>query len=153
MADNNLVNGLEISKANLNGKCEDCIMGHQTRCPFDKETEKALDPLELVSFDLWGLSHTQSAGGKVYMMIIVDAGTSYKHGAYLSDKSNSTTLAAFDAFRTQAEKTTGRTVHRIRSDGAFETATWKDYCQRNGIVHELTAPYSSSQNGLAERTI
>ena len=28
-------------------------MGHQTRRPFNKETEKVLDPLELVSFDLW----------------------------------------------------------------------------------------------------
>jgi hypothetical protein len=27
------------------------------------------------------------------MMIIVDAGTSYKYGAYLSDKSDATTLA------------------------------------------------------------
>ena len=153
MADKNLVDGLVISDANLNGKCEDCIMGRQTRRPFDKETEKVLDPLELVSFDLWGASRTQSAGGKVYLMIIVDAGTSYKHGAYLADKSDSTTLAAFDTFRTQAEKMTGHPIRRIQSDGAFETTTWKEYCQRNGIVHEFTAPYSSSQNGLAERAI
>ena len=85
-------------------------MGHQTCCPFDGETKKELDPLELISFDLWGLSHVQSAGGKVYMMIIIDAGTSYKYGAYLEDKPDSTTLATFDIFCFQAEMMMGRKV-------------------------------------------
>lgn len=30
MANNNLVNGLIISEMNINGKCEDCILGRQT---------------------------------------------------------------------------------------------------------------------------
>src|ERR1700678_509434 len=153
MAKHNLVDGLMISEDSLNGKCEDCIMGRQTRRPFDGETDKGLDPLDLVSFDLWGSSRVQSAGGKLYLMIIVDAGSSYKHGAYLSDKSENTTFTAFEAFRAQAEKTTRRKLRRLRADGAFNTGGWKDYCQQNGIVHELTAPYSSSRNGLAERAI
>src|SRR6202522_3440217 len=153
MARHNLVDGLIISDTTINGKCEDCIMGRQTRRPFDGETEKDLGPLSLVSFDLWGPSRVQSAGGKVYLMIIVDAGTSYKHGAFLADKSDNTTLAAFKAFHIQAENTTGRKLRRLRADGAFNTGAWKDYTQQNGIVHELTAPYSSSRNGLAERAI
>ena len=153
MANNKLVDGLTISESTLNGKCEDCIMGRQTRRPFDGETEKVLDPLELVSFDLWGPSRTQSAGGKVYLMIIVDAGTSYKYGAYLADKSDSTTTAAFDIFRTHSEAATGRKIRRLRSDGAFNTAVWKETCQKHGIAQEFSAPYSSAQNGLAERAI
>lgn len=153
MAKNNLVDGLMISEEALNGKCEDCIMGRQTRRPFDGETSKSLHPLELVSFDLWGPSRTQSASGKVYLMIIVDAGTSYKYGAYLADKSDTTTLNAFNLFRTQAETDTGHKIKHLRSDGAFDTAAWKDYCQPLGIRQEFTAPYSSSQNGLAERAI
>lgn len=85
-------------------------MGRQTRRPFDGETAKNLIPLELVSFDLWGPSRTQSVGGKVYLMIIVDAGTSYKYGAYLADKSDSTTLAAFETFRAHAESFTGQKI-------------------------------------------
>ena len=30
---------------------------------------------------------------------------------------------------------------------------WKEYNQKHGITHELSAPYSSSQNGLAEQAI
>ena len=153
MANNSLVDGLTISGSAMSGKCEDCIMGRQTRRPFDGETDKKLEPLDLVSFDLWGPSRTQSAGGKVYLMILVDAGTSYKYGAYLTNKSDSTTLNAFDIFRTQAETFTGHKIRRLRSDGAFDTAIWKDYCQQQGITQELSAPYSSAQNGLAERAI
>jgi GAG-pre-integrase domain len=135
MADKNLVDDLNILEANIRGKCEDCKLGRQTRRPFDGKTDKDLQPLELVSFDLWGPSRVQSPGGKVYFMAIVDAGTSCKHGAYLPDKLDSTTTAAFDSFRTTAETTTGRKIVRIRTDGAFETAAWKDYTRKHGISH------------------
>src|SRR5277367_5508630 len=125
MATNNLVDGLKLSKTSVTGKCEDCIMGRQTHCPFDGETEKDLDPLELVSFDLWGPSHVKSGGGKVYMMMIVDTGTSHKYGAYLPDKSDSTTLGTFDIFHTQAETLTGKKIRRLRTDRAFDSAAWK----------------------------
>ena len=154
MANKNLVDGLVIKgDTGVRGKCEDCILGRQTRRPFDGATEKDLRPLELVSFDLWGPSRVQSVGGKVYLMIVVDAGTSYKYGAYLSDKSDSTTIAAFDAFRSAAEALTGRKISRLRTDGAFDTGAWRDYDKEHGLTHELSAPYSSSQNGLAERAI
>jgi hypothetical protein len=153
MAKQNLVDGLQISDTTLTGKCEDCILGRQTRRPFDSETEKNLKPLELVSFDLWGPSRVQSIGGKVFLMIIVDGGTSCKFGTYLSDKADTTTLDAFNIFRTKAEIVTGRKVCRLRTDGAFDSAAWKKYLQEHGITHEPTAPYSSSQNGLAERAI
>ena len=150
MANDKLVNGLIFSKTELNGKCEDCMMGRQAHRPFDGETEKNLHSLELISFDLWGPSRTQSAGGKVYLMIIVDAGTSYKYGAYLVDKSDTTTLAAFNIFHRQAETATGHKICQICCDGTFGTMAWKEYCQCLGITQELSAPYSSSQNGLAE---
>jgi len=38
-------------------------------------------------------------------------------------------------------------------DRAFETSAWEDYCKLHNIVHEFSAPYSSAQNGLAERAI
>jgi hypothetical protein len=76
-----------------------------------------------------------------------------KHGAYLADKSDTTTLGAFEEFRVLAKTTTGRKICRLRTDGAFNTAAWKAYCQQHGIHQELIAPYSSSQNGLAERAI
>ena len=83
-------------------------------------------------------------------MIIVDGGTSYKYGVYLADKSDKTTIQVFDVFRTKAEATTGRRIRCMRTDRAYESTAWEEYCQSHGITHEFTAPYSSAQNGLAE---
>ena len=76
-----------------------------------------------------------------------------KHRAYLPDKLDSTTLAVFEVFHAKSEVLTGRKPHCLQTDSAFDTAAWREYDQKHGITHELTAPYSSSQNGLAERAI
>ena len=110
MANNNLVDGLKISNVSIRGKCEDCILGRQTRRPFDGVTDKNLAPLDLVAFNLWGPSHVQSVGGKSYMIIIVDSGSSYKCRTYTLDKSDATAIAAFDVFRARAETITGRKI-------------------------------------------
>ena len=117
------------------------------------ETKEDPAPLDLVAFDLWGLSRVQSAGGKVYMMVIVDAGLSHKSGVYLPDKSDTTTIQTFNNFCTKAETMTRRKIHRLQTDQAFESTAWEEYCQHHGIMHEFTAPYSSAQNGLAECAI
>ena len=86
-------------------------------------------------------------------MVIVDGGTSYKHGVYLADRTDNTTISAFDNFCTKAETLTGRKICHLRTDQAYESAAWENYCQSHGIIHEFTAPYSSAQNGLAEHAI
>src|SRR5260221_11118017 len=68
MGSGNLVDGLKISDTNLRGKCEDCILGRQTRRPFDGVTERSLDTLELVSFHLGGPSPAHSGAGRVSSM-------------------------------------------------------------------------------------
>ena len=64
MANNNMVDDLKLNDTELNGKCEDCIKGCHTCHLFDGETDKKLELLALVSFDLWGLSHVPLARGK-----------------------------------------------------------------------------------------
>lgn len=86
-------------------------------------------------------------------MVIVDAGTSYKSGGYLTDKSNESTILTFDAFQNRAETTTGKRLCHLQSNRAFNLAAWDGYCRWHGITPELTAPYSSAQNGLAEQAI
>ncbi len=86
-------------------------------------------------------------------MPIVDGGTSFKYGAYLSDKSDTSTIAAFNMFRVKAESLSRRKICCLHTDRAYDSSSWRDYCQNHGIVHEFTAPYSSAQNELAEWAI
>lgn len=153
MASKNLVDGLSITSDPLLGRCEDCIVARHARRPFDEPTDPAVDPLELVATDLWGPSRTASPSGKVYMMIFVDSGTSFKAGEFLADKADETTVAAFDRYRRMAETQTGRKIKRVRADRAFAGEKWTKYCEEHGIILELTAPHSSAQNGLAERAL
>ena len=35
--------------------------------------------------------------------------------------------------------------------GEYSTKTLEDFCEKNGIIHEVSAPYTPQQNGLAAR--
>ena len=58
-------------------------------------------------------------------MAIVNAGTSYRQGAYLEDKLDSMTIAAFEGFCVQAETAMGRKICQLHTDGSFDTLAWK----------------------------
>ncbi|SJL16297.1 uncharacterized protein ARMOST_19817 [Armillaria ostoyae] len=155
MASKNLVDGLAggITDRNIKGKCEDCLMVKQTRRPFDEPTDPNVKPLHLMATDLWSPSCMVSNGGKSYFMPIVDSGTSFKHGAFLADKSDETTIQAFNNFRVLAENQTGQRIKRLHADNAFAGLKWVNYCKEHGIILELMALYSSSENGLVEWAI
>ena len=69
-----IVVGLDITTlVHQPGFCEDCVMGKQTRHPFDGNTHPATKVLEHVHIDLWGPSCVISIGGKQYMMEAVNA--------------------------------------------------------------------------------
>jgi len=59
-----LVDGMSVTTLKRGpGMCEDCIMGKQTRRPFDDNEKRRENVLELVHIDLWGPSRTQSNSG------------------------------------------------------------------------------------------
>ena len=66
---------------------------------------------------------------------------------------NNTTLAAFQAYGARAEKTYGKEIKIIRTDGGgeFLNKRFQQYLREAGIQHTVSPPYSPAQNGLAER--
>ena len=46
-----------------------------------------------------------------------------------------------------------RKIKKFRSDkgGEYGTKTLEDFCEKNCIIHEVSAPYTPQQNGLAEQ--
>ena len=51
------------------------------------------------------------------------------------------------------ETQTGCQLKHLRSDGGGEyiNALFRTFCAEKGIIMESTAPYSPTQNGIAER--
>jgi len=44
-----------------------------------------------------------------------------------------------------------RKIKRLRSDKDGEYILFNDFCEKEGIIHEVTPPYSPESNGVAER--
>jgi len=59
----------------------------------------------------------------------------------------------FQKFKILVEKQSGKSIKVLRTDGGGESTSklFEKFCEDNGIVHEVTAPYTPQHNGLAER--
>jgi transposase InsO family protein len=60
---------------------------------------------------------------------------------------------AFIKFRAEAEKSVGYQIKILRSDrgGEFLANSFQSVCEKAGIKHQFTAPYTPQQNGVVER--
>ena len=62
-------------------------------------------------------------------------------------------LQSFKKFRMMAEAEIKRKLKCARSDrgGEFLSKEFNLYCEENGILRQLTSPYTPQQNGVVER--
>ena len=75
---------------------------------------------ECTYIDLWGPSCVKSAGGKLYMMLIVDSFSGSAKGYFLADKQASTTLEALKQNIALSEQQTGQKIKCILIDKGTE---------------------------------
>ena len=151
-----LVDGLIIEEdGNAPGKCEDCILGKHAAWLYDKEVEPKDEVLEHIHVDLWGPASVKSVGGALYLMVLVDGGSSMKFGYPLSHKTADLTLQVFTEFHLEAECMTEKKLQRVRVDLGRErwNKKWDDYLHGHGIIKEESTPYAHGQNGVAEHAI
>jgi transposase InsO family protein len=59
----------------------------------------------------------------------------------------------FREFKTHAENETGEHIKILHTDGGGEyiNGRFKTFLKEQGIRHQITAPYTPQQNGVAER--
>lgn len=123
---------------------------HKTSFP-KKSNPRSTLPLQLVHSDTCGpVSASSFGGGRCFLNFIDDYSRFcwtyiHKHKGEAFDK--------FLEFKAQAERQSGQKILTLRTDnrGEFESHKFQDYCRGQGILRHLTTPYSSSQNGIAER--
>ena len=59
----------------------------------------------------------------------------------------------FKEFRNEVEKQTGKSIKTLRSDrgGEYLSGDFLTYLRENGILSQVTPPYTPQHNGVSER--
>ncbi|UYV65276.1 hypothetical protein LAZ67_3003777 [Cordylochernes scorpioides] len=132
--------------------CEACIYGKQNRKVFHASTSpNSTYPGELIYSDVCGPMSKRSPGGSLYFVSFKDDFSRFRVAYFIRHKSD--VLEKFKEFVKRVRTETGNKIKRFRTDNGteFVNKNFSDYLKSLGIVHELTAPYTPEQNGIAER--
>jgi hypothetical protein len=89
--------------------------------------------------------------GNLYFITFIDDYSRKAYVYFLRHKNEA--FEKFQEFRNYVENQTGLRIKTLRSDrgGEYINGPFKDYLKKYGIRHQLTAPYTPQQNGIAER--
>ncbi|CAL5408817.1 unnamed protein product [Camellia sinensis] len=91
---------------------------------------------------------------KDYEIIIKRGTCQIQHpekGLIVQEKSEA--FSAFKNYKALVEKEVGNAIQTLRTDrgGEFNSREFANFCEMHGIKRQLTASYTSQQNGVAER--
>ena len=132
--------------------CESCELGKHHRSSYPSRTSPPTHrPFDLVHCDVWGPTpHPSPTGGKYYMVFIDD----YTRATWTYIlKSRKEVLSRVQHFLIEIITQYETIVKVLRTDNALEFTqkAIEELCLAHGIVHQTTCPYTSQQNGVAER--
>ncbi len=149
----NLVIGIDVDPlSDLDFDCTTCIEAKHTRRPFPQFSHHTSDRVgDLTHMDIWGPARTSSIHGNAYFISFTDDKS--RNSIIFFLKLRSGALDRLQQYQKLVERQFGFTLKRIRTDNALEftAGKFKEYLNSQGIILETTAPYSPSQNGIAER--
>ena len=150
LLDKDLVLGFNVDTRTPKPDCVACTEAKQFEEPYNKKATRQTKPGELTHIDLWGKYEVTSINGHQYYALFVDDASRYMTLRFLKGKNEAAQVVK--NYLTHLE-THGRTPRAIRTDRGkeFVNEALQSWCQSKGIDNQLTAPYSPSQNGIAER--
>lgn len=129
--------------------CEACQFGKSHALPYTLSTSRAVKPFALVHTNLWGPTPMSSTDGFKYYVIFLDDFSRFVWIYPLRQKSD--TLAAFTHFQTMVQTQFATTIQALQSDNGTEYSRIHQLCSQQGILSRFSCPYTSAQNGRAER--
>jgi hypothetical protein len=140
------------SRGYFEGLCHACQLGRHTRLPFTTSSSRAEQAFDIVHCDLW-TSPVLSLSGYKYYLVILDDFSHFLWTFPLRLKSDTfSTLTHFFAWvSTQFH----RPVRAMQCDNGreFDNNASRFFFLTHGVQLRLSCPYTSAQNGRAERMI
>jgi hypothetical protein len=132
--------------------CESCQQGKHVRLPFSSSSSYSSFPFDLLHCDIWTSPHT-SISGFQYYLVILDDFTHFIWTFPLKNKSDvHTTFLHFQRYVSThfflpiwfLQCDNGREFNNIKNRNLF---------LQHGILLRFSCPYTSPQNGKAERSL
>jgi transposase InsO family protein len=145
-----LLSRLSLEKELVCAPCRHAKMVASSLSPLiDVMTEH---PCELLHMDLVGPAGVRSAGGKRYVLVVVDDYSRYAWEFFLEDKGETFGFVRDLVLRLRNERH-GDAIRAIRSDNGseFRNSHFETFCHDLGLEHQFSSPYTSPQNGVVER--
>ena len=121
--------------------------------PFNNSESISNSIFELIHSDVWGPSPVASIGGSRYFVIFIDDYSRYSW--IFPMKSRSEILPIYSNFAKMVETQFSKRIKTFLSDNALEYTQYvfQALLHSYGIVHHLTCPGTSQQNGQAKRKL
>ena len=140
-----LINNINYSSLN---KCQICATSKLTRKTCGSVTRET-KLLELIHSDIRDLKHIMTRGGKKLCATFIDDNFRFTIVYLLRNKDEA--FYMFLSYKDEVENQLDKKIKRIKYDRGGEYIPLNDYCEKDGIIHEVTPPYSLESNGVVER--
>eukprot|EP00268_Persea_americana_P046955 TRINITY_DN4858_c1_g1_i16.p1 TRINITY_DN4858_c1_g1~~TRINITY_DN4858_c1_g1_i16.p1 ORF type:complete len:282 (-),score=40.59 TRINITY_DN4858_c1_g1_i16:329-1174(-) len=146
-----LASAIPITGSSSLSFCQHCQFGKSHKLPFSLSDSVSSQPFEIVHSDLWGPSHVLSVGGFRYYLIFIDGFSRFSWFYPLKCKSDA--FSVFLSFKLLVENLLDSRIKCLRTDGGgeFVHTQFHNFLASNGILHQVTCPYTPEQNGCTER--
>jgi transposase InsO family protein len=152
MAKKGVTEGMPIDLLLLPANCHHCAIGKQlhSQIPKIQEGVKADKRLGRVYADVCGPMAVTSRARNVYALNMIDDFSGYVWSVPLRSKADA--CVALQTWHKAVTVQSGDILRILVTDnGELVSNSMKEFCALHGIDHQLTAPYTSAQNGRAER--
>ncbi|GAU51268.1 hypothetical protein TSUD_412550 [Trifolium subterraneum] len=140
---------VKISHSDQFSFCEACQFGKLHLLPFKPSSSHVQEPLALIHSDVWGPAPILSPSGFKYYVHFIDDFSRFTWIFPLKQKSD--TIHAFIQFKNLAENQFNKKIKIIQCDGGGEYKAVQKVSIEAGIQFRMSCPYTSQQNGRAER--
>jgi transposase InsO family protein len=131
--------------------CHACQLGRHVRLPFSSSSH-ATHAFDVVHCDLWTSPIISISGYKYYLVVLDD----FSHYVWTFPlRAKSETFTALRHFFAWVSTQFGLTIKAVQCDNGreFDNSTSRVFFLSHGMQLRMSCPYTSSQNGNAERMI
>lgn len=148
-----IVGGFDVDESSIpSPTCTACLGAKLTHQPFPKKADwRSRIAGEGYHCDVWGPIKTESIWKNRYYVSFTDDATRMVQVYFMKEKGEASKFIAEHVAAVERKFGKGPAWMRFDNGKELVNSTTKSLCATKGIEIHTTAPYSPSQNGVAER--